>query len=68
MKTLSNLHIPDSACLSKVLRYLDEEISHLTEVLKDDPVMTDGGTDITGSVKSKKSAYTNIKFFIEREC
>ena len=68
MKPLSNLHIPDSACLSKVLRYLDKEISYLTEVLKKDPVTTDGGTDITASIKSKKSAYTNIKFFIEREC
>ena len=68
MKTISSIPISDSAILSKLLRYLDKEIVHLQEVLKDQPVITDGGRDVTDNLKGKRDAYTNIKFFIERGC
>jgi len=68
MKPIGSIHIPDSACLSKVLRYLDKEISHLQEVFNKEPVITDGDTDVTQRVKGRLDGYREIKFFIEREC
>ena len=68
MKTISSIPISDSAILSKLLRYLDKEIVHLQEVLKDQPVITDGGRDVTDNLKGKRDAYTNIRFFVERGC
>ena len=66
MKSISSVSIPDTALLSKLLRYLDKEIAHLQSVLKDVPVITDGENDITNGLKSKRDAYINIRFFIER--
>jgi len=68
MKIISSMHIPESVSLSKLVRYLEENIVYLQEVLKDQPVLTDGDRDVTDNLKGKRDAYTNIKFFIERGC
>jgi len=66
MKPIGSIHIPDSASLSKLLRHLEEEISRLQEILNKQPVINDGGSDITGNVRGKLDGYREIKFFIER--
>lgn len=52
--------------LSDVLSWLKDHIQYDMEVLKNEPVTTDAGSDITGHIKGRLQAYIEVKSYIER--
>jgi hypothetical protein len=53
------------AALEVLLDYIKDHMKQTAALLNSQPVMTDGDTDITQSLRGKLGAYADIKFFID---
>ena len=53
------------AALEVLLDYIRDHMKETAALLNSQPVMTDGETDITQSLRGRLEAYANIKFFID---
>ena len=51
--------------LELLLSYIKDHMKQTAALLNSQPVMTDGETDITQSLRGRLEAYANIKFFID---
>jgi hypothetical protein len=51
--------------LEVLLDYIKAHMKQTAALLNSQPVMTDGDTDITQSLRGRLEAYANIKFFID---
>tara|TARA_R100000963_G_scaffold4229_1_gene2882 strand:+ start:482 stop:667 length:186 start_codon:yes stop_codon:yes gene_type:complete len=54
-----------SDSLELLLSYIKDHMKQTAALLNSQPVMTDGETDITQSLRGRLEAYANIKFFID---
>ena len=52
--------------LVDVLSWLKEHIQYDMELLKEEPIVTDAGSDVTGHIKARLQAYIEVKSYIER--
>jgi len=51
--------------LEVLLDYIKVHLKKTQQVLNDEPVITDGDTDITQFLRGRLGAYAHIKFFID---
>jgi hypothetical protein len=51
--------------LELLLSYIKDHMKQTAALLNSQPVMTDGDTDVTQSLRGRLEAYANIKFFID---
>ena len=51
--------------LEVLLSFISDHMIETAALLNSQPVMTDGETDITQSLRGRLEAYANIKFFID---
>ena len=51
--------------LEVLLDHIKAHMKQTAALLNSQPVMTDGDTDITQSLRGRLEAYANIKFFID---
>jgi len=51
--------------LEVLLSFIRDHMKETAASLNSQPVMTDGDTDITQSLRGRLEAYANIKFFID---
>jgi hypothetical protein len=51
--------------LEVLLSFIRDHMKETAALLNSQPVMTDGETDITQSLRGRLEAYANIKFFID---
>jgi hypothetical protein len=54
-----------SDSLELLLSFIRDHMKETAALLNSQPVMTDGDTDITQSLRGRLEAYANIKFFID---
>ena len=51
--------------LEVLLSFIRDHMKETAALLNSQPVMTEGETDITQSLRGRLEAYANIKFFID---
>ena len=67
MRKISNLHMPDSTMVDKILTFVEEKMERLRKRINEYPV-TDSNNEVTNELRSRYAGYAEVKYFIGKEC